>query len=312
MYFPYIRGRQYELLAIKELASKNLICDKVVPIIEPVKLSSTLINAISEYIKCKRYICIILNPKVGNFFIECKNAQPKSKEREWCDGFNSHCDSNFVIPSLIMNMDVKLFINDRNKDNLLIIHNDRDFLDDYEKLFTGYTPQYTLIPDERVFRRSVTTKRVIFADKFVKKMRNSDYAKKVDEPFSDELLFFETEGYAGFSDYSMIGNDYLESGFAPYAVAIHIVYFDNKHEIRIRHFVSDSNDDIEDPAGKFYEALQKLYTWYHAESNPPRTEGINAFLEHYRQQTYPGLGTVKKLSLMHHLELVSNYFEGKA
>ncbi len=39
MYFPYFRGRQYELLALKELAAKSLISSFVVPVIEPVKLS---------------------------------------------------------------------------------------------------------------------------------------------------------------------------------------------------------------------------------------------------------------------------------
>ncbi len=36
MYFPYVRGRQYELLALRELASQNLLSAKIVPIIEPV------------------------------------------------------------------------------------------------------------------------------------------------------------------------------------------------------------------------------------------------------------------------------------
>lgn len=41
MYFPYLRGRQYELLALRELVSRGLISNKVIPIVEPVKLSTT-------------------------------------------------------------------------------------------------------------------------------------------------------------------------------------------------------------------------------------------------------------------------------
>ena len=39
MFFPYFRGRQYELLALKELATKKLISSAIVPIIEPVKIA---------------------------------------------------------------------------------------------------------------------------------------------------------------------------------------------------------------------------------------------------------------------------------
>ena len=31
--------------------------------------------------------------------------------------------------------------------------------------------------------------------------------------------------------------------------------------LKIKDIVSDSNDDITDPAGKFYEALEKLIEW---------------------------------------------------
>ena len=204
-----------------------------------------------------------------------------------------------------MNLDTKNFLKSHSINSLLIVHNDVEFIDDYTQLFKIDAPKYTLIPDERAFKRSVTGEKIIFADKFVKKARNADYEKKPDEIFSDDHLFFAKEGYAGFSDYSIIGDDYIEAGFAPYAVAIHIVYFDNSSKLRVKHFVSNSNDDIEDPAGKFYEALTKLNNWYATEPNPPKTQGLDAFLAHYQNKTYPGLGTVKKLSLMHHLELVS-------
>ncbi|CDX00718.1 sce7725 family protein [Desulfitobacterium hafniense] len=58
MYFPYVRGRQYELLALRELVSNNLLGDYVVPIVEPVKLSPTLIKTMSEYIKACHPIAI--------------------------------------------------------------------------------------------------------------------------------------------------------------------------------------------------------------------------------------------------------------
>ena len=82
--------------------------------------------------------------------------------------------------------------------------------------------------------------------------------------------------------------------------------------MRIRHFVSDSNDDISDVAGKFYEAVSKLYTWYTTEKQEQQlTAGLQALLDHYSNKTYPGLPTLKKLSIMHHLELMDKYLNGR-
>ena len=78
----------------------------------------------------------------------------------------------------------------------------------------------------------------------------------------------------------------------------------------MHHFVSDSNDDIQNPAKKFYEAVSKLAEWVN-ENNITITTGLSILLEHYRNETYPGLGSVKKLSLMHHLELVGKYLDAR-
>ena len=109
--------------------------------------------------------------------------------------------------------------------------------------------------------------------------------------------------------YSIIGSNFSESGFAPYAVAIHIVYFDAENILRVKHFVSDSNDDIRNPAMKFYEAVKKLNEWKHnSESN---SYALGEFEKYYKNEGYPGLGTAKKLSLMHHIEIVSRYLDGE-
>jgi hypothetical protein len=193
-------------------------------------------------------------------------------------------------------------------EDLLVIITDHDFLDIYERVFGIVYPKYTLIPDERTYERRVRHHKVLLADKFEKQVRNSDYQELTDEFFSDDHLYYREYGYIGFSDYSVIGNDYLEVGFAPYAVAIHIVYFAPDKTLRVKHFVSESNEDITNPALKYYEAVSKLAAWYNVEPHPVEmTLGLKTFLDHFRQQSYPGLGTVKKLSLMHHLELMKNY-----
>jgi hypothetical protein len=40
------------------------------------------------------------------------------------------------------------------------------------------------------------------------------------------------------------------------------------------------------------------------------TLGLTGLLTHFKNETYPGLGTVKKLTMMHHIELVGQYLDG--
>lgn len=316
MYFPYLRGRQYELLALRELVSNNLLGDLVIPIVEPVKLSSTLVNMMDEYIEAKQPISIIRNPVVGNFVSDFKGAIELSREDGYKKRFSQQYENSVIIKSLIMKNDVGQFINfweqeGIDKSDLLVVNVNRDNLEMYGNIFGTVAPRYTVIPDESAFRRKMYKNKILIDDRFDKKSRNADYQNSEDDFFSDDHLYYKEDGFIGFSDYSVVGNEYIESGFAPYAVAIHIVYFADDKTLRIRHFVSDSNDDISNPALKFYEAVSKLSKWYY--SNPhsvKMTLGLKTFLNHFEQRSYPGLGTVKKLSLMHHLELMGMYLSG--
>lgn len=51
MYFPILRGRQFELLALRECVNKDLLCNKIIPIVEPVKVSSTYTKTVDSFIK---------------------------------------------------------------------------------------------------------------------------------------------------------------------------------------------------------------------------------------------------------------------
>lgn len=311
MYFPYIRGRQYELLALRELAANNLLGNFVMPVIEPVKLSPTLIKTIAEYIRVKHPVAVIRNPAVGSFMKDYKEAKADSNEEAHKKEFIKLYEDTLIVKAIIMRGDTPSLLShwDKNgvqKQELLVINTDRDYLDLFDQEFGRNNPRYALIPDESTFRRRIKHNRVILDDKFEKQNRNADYQEAEDEFFSEDHLYFDDDGLKGFADYSIIGNNYQEAGFAPYAVAIHIVYFAADNSLRIKHFVSDSNEDISNPAKKFYEAVSKLNDWYQA-NHFPLTLGLSTLLQHYENQTYPGLGSVKKLSVMHHLELMGKY-----
>ena len=67
MYFPYLRGKQFELIALRELCSlfpQEL--NKISPIIEPVKASSTIKSTLAEFVNRNANFNLIINPRVGD------------------------------------------------------------------------------------------------------------------------------------------------------------------------------------------------------------------------------------------------------
>jgi hypothetical protein len=151
-------------------------------------------------------------------------------------------------------------------------------------------------------------KRVLIRDGFIRKI-NRTYSPI--ESFSDLHLTYDSiKGLNGFGDFLIVGDDYQEEGGPAYAVAIHLTFIDPKQDktMMIYHFISDRKDSPADPAGKFAEALEKLFVQATAKGSPLlRTSAVEEFLVLRERGHFPGLGYVKKLSMQHHLELMSNF-----
>lgn len=299
MYFPFLRGRQYELLALKELVQKSLCKDKIIPIVEPIKNSSTLKSTLELYNKEGKKIALVLNPDAVEL--------PTQAERQLFDFLGGS-----IIPAALVNEAFKNTVDKIEKagfakNQIIVVFASEDNVELFNDCFKDVEPLYCLGPDKRFFRKLNINNKVIFDDHFVKQSKNSDYSKKPDEFFSEDHLIYLDDDYRGFGDYSIIGKEYDDTGFAPRAVAIHIVYLDSSDILRVHHFVSDSNYGIEDVAGKFYEAIQKLNNFSPLNEAKNSTIALDVLLKYSREGYYPGLPTLKKLSIMHHAELLSNY-----
>ncbi|MNW51811.1 hypothetical protein D3C74_293050 [compost metagenome] len=278
------------------------------PIVEPVKLSSALIKTLITFRDNDRALGLVRNPQVGSLLKDLSDEKNKKDKDRFYELLNTSDTLTFLYA------DAKLLahlssIESRGltKQDVATICISQDAIPHFELAYATDSPRLNFMRDETVFRRRMPNQRVLFEDRFPKRKRNVAYLEQEDEPFTSDHLYYKSDGYMGFSDFSVVGDEYSESGFAPYAVAIHIVYFATDQTLRVRHFVSDTNEDITDPAGKFAEALQKLVVWN--ETRKLDTYGIKSFEEMYKSRSYPGLGIVKKLSIMHHLELMSRYLD---
>ena len=188
MYFPYVRGRQYELLALRELVTNDLLSPHILPVVEPVKLSSTLSKTMEEFVKKQKGIGIVCNPAVRSFSSDMKDEEKDSNRQK----FLSLLDDPFIVKAHIMKANSSRQISNwKRQKNIqekdwLVICNNRDYVESYLDIFGENPPQYVLIPDE--FRRKIRHGKVLFEDKFAKCDRNSDYSKNSDEFFSEVII----------------------------------------------------------------------------------------------------------------------------
>ena len=91
----------------------------------------------------------------------------------------------------------------------------------------------------------------------------------------------------------------------------YLVYFnENQSMLRIKHYVSDTNVDYRDVPNKFSEAVNKLVPDVKS-GVIEETEGIRHLMQQAHDGTFPGLATVKRWSIMHHLELMGRYLDNK-
>lgn len=322
MYYPYFRGRQNELLCLKELLQSNKLNKKITPVLEPVRFNTTFFSTLKLFIEREREIILIQNPSVGKFAeeyakaIEDANNEPseekKDKLKKTLEEYRKLLEDKHVRKGYLVNHDsvenIRKMPIEKRKEVYLLNQNkgDDNYYSEYgEELIA----EASFIPKDEDFKEIVKGNAIILEDGYQKAKRNADYIDEPDVSFSKNHLVYKKRGYQGFSDYSIVGNEYEESGFAPAAVAIHIVYFTTKNELRVHHFVSDSNKTIYDPAGKFEEAMQKLILWEMLEEKGMHTKGLMSLIDYYQQGRFPGLGVIKRFSLMHHLELMGSFLE---
>jgi hypothetical protein len=307
MYFPYLRGKQFELLALRELCPlMSQRFDKISPIIEPVKSTTGLINCVVDLRKHNINFNVIINPTVGD--MKGKTSEILKTVSHKLTGYDNYQIAIIVSQSV----DYIGLLRQINEVELrgckfTFIHNEvKDNIREIQQQYAETGPVINNVINfkrtgRRYHREFDQPTRVSLDDYFGSLPKNADYLNQ-DSYFNDDYKFYLEEGYRGFGDFLTIGDIYLDKRGLPWAVVIHISYADEMGRIRVKHFVSDTNDDATNVAGKFAEANRKLVEW--CDEREINTIAVNRFRLLNETDHYPGLGTIKKLSIMNHIELM--------
>jgi len=305
MYYPYLRGKQFELLALREFATNYAGTCHVFPIIEPVKSSfNSMKLAIKKLNEVKVPFAFIINPKkgelVGKFETVLAELDEVLSEAIWTPAY---------IVDYRNSKRISEHINEKNYISVMLICDesvDTNQLAFKQLLEMNQVMKVVFADNNRSFKRELSRlqkEAIRIDDKFNAQKRNSDYENIPEEQFSEEVFYYNEDNFAGFSDYTVLSSEYIEGGMLPKALAIHFTYQKNK-EIWIRHFVSDTNDDNSNIQGKFAEAAIKAIQFF--DELPYTNNALEELNRYFKTEQYPGLGVLKKLSIKSHLELINN------
>lgn len=311
MYYPYFRGKQYELVTIRENA--QLLKDSAfVPIIEPVKESTSgLERAIDAVIEAGGECILVVNPDCGE---HCPNSEAIEKLIEKSFADKARLSIGILLTDKMSVNEITSLCSKYSMRNVTLIH---DNFGEGRSLASSLTShnnvtRHVFLEQHcgRLYRKHFDGKpRILVKDGFQRRV-NREYPPSP-EPFSDLHATFKEENMDGFGDFLIVGNEYLEFGGPAYAVAIHLTYIDaaEDDEMYIRHFVSDRTETQKDPAGKFAEALAKLVGEVSKAGSPIlKSNAVQEFIALHDHHHFPGLGYVKKLSMQHHIETLAHYF----
>lgn len=306
-YFPFLRGKLNELMALRELAEEIAESGKVIPLIEPVRSNPNTRISLDRFIQAAMPFLLICNPRHGDFdnraghqrlYDEIINEQ-LSEYDNWTPSLQLAADTNHGI--------VEQFLNRYDEREVAVV---------YQGLPTSQQT-VELLSNEHIIHHvfvgnSARTayidsiddeSKIIITDRFRDQPRNADYPPR--EFFSDMNTTEGNPRGLDFGDFSIVGDQFSEGGGAAYAVAVHHVHYHQgaTGSLDISHFISDRTETTADAAGKSIEAVTHLVESLNR-LLPSDTDACGEYREMAESGEWRGLGYLKRLAIKHHLELM--------
>jgi len=292
IYYPYFRGRQYDLRALTEFAECDHIAN-IVPIIEPVRDSPALPKTIKAFGQHHHRLAVIQNPQVDHYDYQAAKRYPIDDLFEQPGIQRAYVLTPLLPPNLLDNSlvivqhyaDLKLFL-------------DHDWLPNSATLLT---------PPEARIRQLLAGRRFghLF-DHYAVPEHSFEFSTMPDSFWSNDIEFAHQYHEIGFSDYLTQGATYFERGHPSRTVTLHLIYLAN-HQVRIRHFVSDQHDDFKHQREKYFEALAKAVQWIKSQPTKNQTAATAKLVALSEEHHFPGMGVLKALTIEHHLEIMERY-----
>ena len=307
MYLPFLRGKLYELKAIKEYIEDgygNEYGRHIMPIIEPVKKDRRpLMSCIETMANAGMPFAVVLNSRTGDyekalFDVPSFLQEEKLQGVQWTPAFEVNGNANVdAVETAISEYGLV--------DVMLIFFTIVDLDDEKIKRIVNngavkYIAALNMIQRPAILDELVDAGKSVITieDCFQEKSPNNAYRDNLDESFSDTFYYYSSRfGFYGFSDFTALGRNYRDRGALPQVVAIHMTYRKSERVINVHHFLSDSRNGANDIRNEFKEANDKIPPFY---VDKPTTKAI----EQISGKDYPGLGAIKKYSIKNHFELI--------
>lgn len=306
MYYPLFRGKRFELMAIRDALPKLQTNGKICPIIEPVNPGTGDMVTCLTALQGKIRHAVLVNPGVG-----------KIKK-------HPNVAANLIAPFLTATNDLIPAFNvasnttARQLNAFLTLYQTRRVM----LLFGGTPPWINALPahlakvqpspilvfingkepagHQAMFQGFDL---VLLKDGFHRHQTNAQYPPVT--AFSDLHRTYQASGYQGFGDYSIVGFTHRDGGGQAQTVTLHLTEERPiPGPVVTNHFKSIGNT-VGNDAGKFLQALNLLVA--HVNANPASftySLACAEFIALHAARHYPGLGTAKRLSVRHHLELM--------
>lgn len=312
MYLPFLRGKLYELKAIKEFIEEGYGKDygrHIMPIIEPVKKDMRpLLSCVEAMGQASMPFAVVLNSCTGDFQ---RSAFDVPALLEKVQGMR--CSPAFEVNGNANVEAIEAAIGENGLSNVMLVFFSIVELDDEKvrRLVSNEAVRYIaamsltqrppVIAELKEFGKELIT----LEDCFQEKTPNNAYRENLDEFFSDTFYYYKSLfGLFGFSDFTALSRNYRDRGALPQVVAIHMTYRKSDKVVNVYHFLSDSRNGANDIRGEYKEANAKIPPFY---ADKPTTTAIDQIV----QKDYPGLGAIKKYSIKNHFELMSRILHEK-
>ena len=305
MYYPLLRGKQYELIALKEFAEANPENTFLCPIIEPVRvLNDALVRAAGVLSKNRINYCVILNPVRGDYAIQSSRFEVPAFLEKF-EGLDIKPIPAFYADGKCA--EVQREIEYLGLKDVMIIFEESFDMEIADSLCTHDSVSYIVCfkADSKSNSRYLmkTGKNIIrLDDRFIVRKPNTAYRGVDEDAYSEEFYYYKEDKFYGFSDYCVLSKEFIEGGTTPTAIAIHLSYRKREDAIWVRHFVSDEAFDTQNIRSKFGNAMKHLKEFY-AETNTKPTQAVQQLIDNSGK--YPGLGVLKKVTVLSHIQLIS-------